>query len=76
MIISTCPYDGCDGLLMTPICEHPPKFEKRDCDECGRVVWVYHSRMAPSSFTEQGFAELYNINEATRVITPKSAGNV
>lgn len=73
MIIGDCPYDGCDGRVWLPIADLPlPQFEKHPCESCGRNIWTKHSRADPCSWTEEGFAEEFIIDEETKKITEKN----
>ena len=71
MIFGGCPYDDCDEPMFNPICDNPPMFQKITCEKCGRVVWLYHSRIDPVVYTEKGFSEKYEVDEATKSIREK-----
>ena len=70
MIMGACPYADCDEAFMIPIAERVPSFERWECDRCGRVIWTHHSRFDPWSLTEADFLAAYQIDEATKRITP------
>jgi hypothetical protein len=69
MIIGKCPY--CDGDLWIAIAEYCPVFERHICEHCGKVIWTYHSRVDPVSYTEDEFAAKYTHNTETREITAR-----
>lgn len=71
MIIGDCPYDGCTGSHMIPIAPECPAFSKHECEECEREFWLLHSRIAPVAYTLVGFAERFDVDEETRVITKR-----
>lgn len=65
MIIGPCPY--CDELMMNPA--HPEGllgFYKISCNDCGRSVWIYSSRLEPLAYTEEDFAKAYYLDEETK----------
>jgi len=70
MIIGDCP--DCNGPLMTPIAPHCPAFSKETCEHCGKQHWLYHSRIDPMRYSMEGFADLFEVNEATREIKRKT----
>jgi len=72
VIIGKCPYDDCDEQMWNCICDDPPKFQRLVCEKCGRVIWLYHSRIDPVAYTEKGFFEKYDLNEATKSIKEKA----
>ena len=69
MIMGDCPYADCDGVHMISCAEKCPAFSHETCDDCGRTYWILHSRLLPEAFTEEEFAERYQLDEATRQIT-------
>lgn len=69
MIIGDCPYDGCTGSHMISIAPECPSFSKHKCEECGREFWLLHSRIAPYSYTLEGFAEQFVVDEEAREIS-------
>ena len=68
MIFGNCPYDDCDAFMSNSMCDEPPKFQKLTCEACGRVVWLYHSRIEPVAYTEEGFLEEYEVDEKTKIL--------
>lgn len=68
MIIGECPYDDCNSDLWIPISKKCPVFQKHECKKCKRVIWTYHSRIDPYSYTEEGFLEEYKIDEETKSV--------
>jgi len=68
MIIGGCPYDDCNAPLLIPIAEVTPRLERHECEDCGRVIWTYHSRWEPWSMTEAEFLAEYIVDEETRTI--------
>lgn len=74
MQMGECPYEGCDDFQMRILPDKPlPLFSKESCPGCGRVIWVYYSRVEPAAYTEDGFAKEFEVDEATRKITPRKA---
>jgi hypothetical protein len=73
MIFGECPYDDCNEPIVNPICDDAPKFQRLVCEKCGRVIWLYHSRLDPVAYTEKAFAEKYDLDEATKSIKEKVA---
>jgi hypothetical protein len=45
-----------------------PIFSKEVCPGCKRTIWVYYSRLDPNIYTEDGFAEEWEIDEKTKSI--------
>ena len=73
MILGNCPYEDCDDALMIPIADLPlPRFQRHKCEECKRTIWTLHSRITPESYTEEGFKERFDVDEATKHITEKT----
>jgi hypothetical protein len=71
MIFGECPYDDCNEPMVNAICDNPPMFQRLICEKCGRVIWLYHSRIDPVAYTEDGLLEKYEIDETTKSITEK-----
>ena len=72
MILGSCPYEDCDEPLMLPIADVCPAFQKHTCEGCKRVIWTKHSRIDPESYTEEGFTEVYEVDETTKKISTKT----
>ena len=70
MIFGECPYDNCSELLWIPIAEKCPVYERHECEKCKRVIWTYHSRVDPHSYTEKDFYEDYTVNKKTKQVEP------
>lgn len=62
MIIGECPYDDCSEPLWIPLAEQCPTYEKHICERCKRVIWTYHSRVNPHSYTEKDFLGEYEVS--------------
>lgn len=73
MIIGPCPYSDCDELHMVPIGPRPPMMSRERCEGCGRTYWLRHSRIEPDALTEEEFATGFDVDHATKMITPKEA---
>lgn len=73
MIFGECPYNDCNQQMMNSICDTPPMFQKLVCEKCGRVIWLYHSHIEPVAYTEESFAEKYDLDEETKSIKDKAA---
>lgn len=73
MIFGECPYNDCNQQMMNAICVNLPMFERLVCEKCGRVIWLYHSRLEPVAYTEEGFLEKYDLDEETKSIKGKSS---
>jgi len=71
MIIGECPYNDCSGDLWLPTADKCPVFQKHVCEKCKRIIWTYHSRADPHSYTEKGFMEEYKIDEKTKSVEPR-----
>lgn len=71
MIMGGCPY--CDKSMWTPIAEGKqlPLWERKITECCKKVVWVYHSRLDPVAYTDEGFRDKYDIDETTKQISEK-----
>lgn len=73
MIFGDCPYDGCQGDLAIPIPDRPlPCWGRVFCGECGRTIWQKYARYDPECFTEEEFAEQFEIDEQSRQIKKKT----
>lgn len=48
-------------------------FQQLMCEKCGRVIWIYHSRIEPVAYTEESFVEKYDLDEETKSIKDKIA---
>lgn len=72
MIMGGCPYTGCEGFMMTPIADQYG-FSKEKCPDCGRVVWVEHTRIGPVAYTDESFRETFKVDDETKTITRKNA---
>ena len=54
---------------MIPISEPPAvRFERHNCNECGRVIWTRHSRLDPWSMTEADFLSEYEVDDEAKTI--------
>ena len=73
MQIGDCPYEDCNALMTAAMPDQTPCFGKYECEECGRVVWLHHSRLNPEAYTEEGFHAYFDLNEETRSITKRAA---
>lgn len=72
MQIGECPHDGCDDVQMRRLPDRPlPALSKETCPGCGGDIWLYYSRVDPSAFTPEQFAEHFEINEATKSVSIK-----
>ena len=73
MIFGECPYNDCNQSMMNHITNSLPTFQKLTCEKCGRVIWLYHSRIEPIAYTEEDFLEKYDLDEETKSIRNKVA---
>jgi len=71
MIFGDCPYDECGELMNHSMPDASPMFQKSSCEKCNRVVWLLCSRIESIAYTEEGFAEEYDVNHETKHITKK-----
>ena len=76
MITGSCPYDDCDGGLFLPSPDQTeeqgiPMWQRHECETCHRVIWTYHSRLDPHSYTEAGFLARYTVDEERNEIRKK-----
>ena len=69
MIIGECPY--CGHHMWNRCADQTPVFEKINCEECGDIVWLLHSRIFPEAYTDEDFNNEYDVDEELMVITPK-----
>lgn len=65
-------YPCCGGHLALTTPDATPQFERELCPHCRQVVWHYHSRFDPKSYTDEGFFEEYEIDPDTSRIVKKS----
>ena len=72
MIFGDCPYDDCGAGLMLGIADPAGRYQKHECDECGRTIWTYHSRMVPHSMTDEDFRAEWEIDEETKTLQRRS----
>jgi hypothetical protein len=76
MILGSCPYDGCDEPLMIALPDAPlPVFAQHECEGCHRMIWTKFSRVDPCSWTEEGFAEDFEVDERTMQIKDRAANS-
>lgn len=67
-IMGGCPY--CNGSMAWV--EPPPQapsWMKEVCDDCGKTVWRWLTRVNPQAWTEEDFLEIYTVDEANKRIT-------
>ena len=50
MIFHNC--INCDYLELIPIADKCPAYQKYKCPECGEVQWIKHSRIDPTTYSE------------------------
>ena len=70
MITGGCPY--CDATQMNPYAGHPA-LQKIVCEECHQTYWLKHSNFDPEAFTQEQFAERYEVDETTKSVVDKRA---
>lgn len=71
MIFGECP--NCDEPVVNLMPDVSPVFIKADCESCGKTYWLYATRMGGClAYTEDGFAEEYHVDEATKQITKRT----
>ena len=73
MIFGECPYNDCNQQMINSIRDNLPMFERLVCETCGRVIWLYHSRLEAVAYTEEGFLGKYDLDEETKSIKGKSS---
>lgn len=64
-------YPCCGGHLMIELPSKTPSLAPDECEHCGAPVWHLFSRLAPQTWTEQRFLELFDVDKETKVVTPK-----
>lgn len=74
MISGSCPYPDCDGPLLLASPDQTeeqgiPMWQQHECGTCYRVIWTYHSRLDPKSYTEPNFLAEYIVDEGNKTIT-------
>jgi hypothetical protein len=67
MITGGCPY--CDALVINYMPDRTPTAARRRCETCGKEYWMYYSRLDPTAYTLNGFAEEFVIDESTKSVT-------
>jgi hypothetical protein len=67
MILGECPYGDCDGFMLTPIADRYG-FSQEKCPDCNRVVWIEHTRIGPSAYTDEGFREAFDVDDEKKTI--------
>lgn len=48
-----------------------PRFAKHECEECGATVWTWLTRLNPTTWTEEGFEAIFDINPEKKSIKLK-----
>lgn len=71
MIFGDCPYDDCNEPMCNSMGDRYG-FEKLNCEKCGRVIWLLHSRVDPVAYTDKGFRDKYEIDEETKQVKEKT----
>lgn len=70
--IGACPHTECGEVVWRILPNADlPAFSHEKCPECGNPVWMLYSRIDPKCYTEEQFAERYDVDHETRQITPK-----
>lgn len=46
-----------------------PKFQKITTECCDKTLWLLCSRIDSIAYTEEGFLELYEVDEETKSVT-------
>lgn len=69
MIIGGCPY--CDASQYNSYAG-PGQFQRIECDECHKIYWLRHSNFDPEAFTEEDFAERFEIDHEKKTIKDKA----
>lgn len=72
-IMGDCPYEDCDEHQWRSEPDVPlPVIGWDNCEGCGRKVWVWYSRVDPKVWTDEGFRQEWNVDEATKQVTRKA----
>lgn len=68
-------YPCCDAPLMIvlPGCRLPV-ISSELCPGCGAKVWHKFSRIDPESWTDEAFLKEWKVDEETKQIKPRKAG--
>lgn len=64
-----CPYEDCDHELCLSVPPKTPAFVKMSCPGCKRELWYKLSRVEPEAFTLAEFAERYEVDESTKIVS-------
>lgn len=64
-------YPCCNGHLSLAMPAKTPAYVPEDCPHCGAKVWHRLSRVESMSWTETDFLAEYDVDAATRIVTPK-----
>ena len=71
-IMGDCPYEGCDHHEWRELPDMSlPVVASEECEGCGRKVWVWYSRVDPKVWTDEGFRQEWDVDDATKRITRK-----
>jgi hypothetical protein len=49
--------------------------EKEECPHCGEIVWHYHSRLDPHSYTQDEFNEEWEHDADTKSVRKKEVND-
>lgn len=71
MQIGECPYDDCEHVQWRVYEGDTPRVAKDSCESCGRIVWIWFSRIDPDAYTDEEFNERFEIDEEARHIKPR-----
>ena len=57
----------CDYFEFIPVADECPRMQKYTCPECGTKQWIYHSRINPSTYSED-MVEVDEKNKSVRIL--------
>lgn len=66
-IMGGCPYCNNSMAWVEPP-PNAPMWCKEICEECGKTVWRWLTRINPQAWTEEGFLAQYEVDEEKKCI--------
>lgn len=73
-VMGGCPYCNA-SMSWVEVPPQAPSWMKEACEECGKTVWRWLTRVNPQALTEEDFLAVYEVDEEGRRIKVR-AGKV
>ena len=70
MIFGDCPYCGKDIVNYMP--DESPQAYESTCEHCGKVYWMWASRIESLAYTQEDFAAKYVVDREKKTINERS----